>query len=148
MWPSLRSWHWRAAMLFSIENNLFAAECACLELFSGVWISFDCVTAVVVSFVVDLASGRYGIQKSVCDRLTQNIHKSTHLYKRDSKMTRQRDAAINAERRPLESALPDHHISHIDPAVIQTHTSSTRGSTRRHEAAVVRRRHGAMLRRA
>ena len=96
-----------------------------LELFSGVWISFDCVTAVVVSFVVDLASGRYGIQKSVCDRLTQNIHKNTHLYKRDSKMTRQRDAAINAERRPLESALPDHHIAHIDPAAKQTYTGST-----------------------
>ena len=72
----------------------------------------------------------------------------THLFKRDSKMTRQRDAAVNAERRPLMIAQPGHAIAHIDPADIQTHTGSTRGSMRRHEAAPVRCRHGALLRRA
>ena len=45
-------------------------------------------------------------------------------------------------------AQPGNAIAHIDPADIQTHTGSTRGSPGRHDAAAARSYHGALLWRA
>ena len=45
-------------------------------------------------------------------------------------------------------AQPGHAIVHIDPADIQTHTGSTRGSPGRHDAAAARSYHGALRWRA